>query len=652
MPHFSDRHTQHTSVVPQPSQPLETLAKHFSAGHIPSQQDFHDVIDMAAATYTLIDSGRGPGDGLELDDHNTLRVQTGEGVRVSENGVSLAVEPNGALQFNEARQLTLDRHKVLSVEAVKALPEADRAAIWQELKSATPPANGGVRASAASLAPLSRRTAIASAIARKLPQSEQALNVLQSHFASGHIPTEDDFHDLITLASASYLLAGSDNGVGAGLMLDETGRLAVQASPGAGIHADEHGVRLALEQNGGLQWGTTQQLQLDVTHVVSLAALQSLPNEARYKIYQLLMDAVLYENFGREQSWAAHTVGDDEVFSRRTVAAVSADGRTIAYKTTNKRNAPVVRVYRRTHWSETPETTVDIDIPLEWGDALHGFYIAVSERGQMIAISQTDPPFCCVYEIDDHLNATKMHDFYQGPLLVVSIIEGYIRLITVIPNGDNSSIYVFTYDIVDWKLSTPLEKDFFIFDAKLSSDQNFILVIRISDVYVYDMRIRFEATIPAPHSRIGATIPAPNGKFHGDACATLSKDGSQVIVGTRTSDGVSHASIYTLNATRDTWKLTDTLDGPSSAQPDRERRTVNVCTNDRGDIAIGQSTDDVHEVYVYYRGTAGWSEAHRLTANTPASRYGARVDMSADGSVLLVMAEDRVYVYSRTRLIT
>ncbi|MCG1055042.1 hypothetical protein KQH49_08780 [Mycetohabitans sp. B5] len=642
MPHLSDHHTRHTSVVPQPSQPLETLAKHFSAGHIPSQQDFHDVIDMAAATYTLIDSGRGPGDGLELDDHNTLRVQAGEGVRVSENGVSLAVEPNGALQFNEARQLTLDRHKVLSVEAVKALPEADRAAIWQELKSATPPANGGVRASAASLAPLSRRTAIASTTARKLPQSEQALNVLQSHFASGHIPTEDDFHDLITLASASYLLAGSDYGVGAGLMLDETGRLAVHANPEAGIHAEEYGVRLALEQNGGLQWSTAQQLQLDVPRTVSRAAFESLSNDVRYATYQLLENAAFGERFNQEQSWAIQ-VGNGKYPYHGAVAAISANGCTIAYAM-QKADETVVRVCRRAHaHARWPDATEDADIPVQRVADDKELNIAVSETGRMVALSSVRSKLCLVYGIDDNLKSTPMGEIEDAEALtVIDVSESYNELIAFSKNEENINEPAGTVDII---------VHYFLYQSNdrtwLKGDSSLISIDSESDVKIkssgsmillslFSFQFGKLFDIYDNHNWVKISSIA------GGDYATLSSNGSKAIVGKHEKDGSTHVDIYVHDVREYRW--TDTLVGPSLMQRDGE---VKVCANDRGDIAIGLDTDDSQEVWVYYNSTAGWSQAHRLTADTPASRYGTQVEMSADVSTLVVMAADRVYVYSR-----
>ncbi|WP_323073621.1 WD40 repeat domain-containing protein [Mycetohabitans endofungorum] len=124
----------------------QSLKEKFSEGHIPTQQDFSDLIDMASVGYAAVgtqpDGSKKPGPGLELDGNQRLSVKidnsTSEGgmrggLSIGPNGLSVAIDPSSGLQIDEEHRLTIAKDKLLSVNAFKQLSKADRQEIYKLL---------------------------------------------------------------------------------------------------------------------------------------------------------------------------------------------------------------------------------------------------------------------------------------------------------------------------------------------------------------------------------------------------------------------------------------------------------------------------------------------------------------------------------------
>ncbi|WP_323073620.1 hypothetical protein [Mycetohabitans endofungorum] len=126
---------------------IQSLKEKFSEGHIPTQQDFSDLIDMASVGYAAVgmqpNGSKKPGSGLELDGNQRLSVKIDNsiseggmrgGLNISPDGLSVAIDSSTGLQIDEERRMAIDRDALLSVNAFKQLSKADRRAIYQLLQ--------------------------------------------------------------------------------------------------------------------------------------------------------------------------------------------------------------------------------------------------------------------------------------------------------------------------------------------------------------------------------------------------------------------------------------------------------------------------------------------------------------------------------------
>ncbi|MCF2134589.1 MULTISPECIES: WD40 repeat domain-containing protein [Mycetohabitans] len=124
----------------------QSLKEKFSEGHIPTQQDFSNLIDMASVGYAAVGMQLGgskqPGLGLELDSNQRLSVKIdnskseggmGGGLSISPNGLSVAIDPSSGLQIDAEHRLSIAKDKLLSVDAFKQLSKADRQEIYRLL---------------------------------------------------------------------------------------------------------------------------------------------------------------------------------------------------------------------------------------------------------------------------------------------------------------------------------------------------------------------------------------------------------------------------------------------------------------------------------------------------------------------------------------
>ncbi|MCF2134588.1 MULTISPECIES: hypothetical protein [Mycetohabitans] len=127
---------------------IQSLKEKFSEGHIPTQQDFSDLIDMASVGYAAVGMQPGgskqPGLGLELDGSQRLSVKNDNsasedgmsgGLSISPNGLSVFIDPSSGLQIDAEHRMAVDKDALLSVNAFKQLSKADRRAIYQLLQA-------------------------------------------------------------------------------------------------------------------------------------------------------------------------------------------------------------------------------------------------------------------------------------------------------------------------------------------------------------------------------------------------------------------------------------------------------------------------------------------------------------------------------------
>ncbi|MCG1055041.1 hypothetical protein KQH49_08775 [Mycetohabitans sp. B5] len=125
----------------QPTQSVKALKERFSAGKVPAQQDYYDLITLASTAYALVGGdGSKPGAGLALDEHNALSLQLstaeGEGgLTVEANGVGVALDPASGLRFNEG-QLGIEPTHLLSVESFSSLSQDELRQIYWLLAKA------------------------------------------------------------------------------------------------------------------------------------------------------------------------------------------------------------------------------------------------------------------------------------------------------------------------------------------------------------------------------------------------------------------------------------------------------------------------------------------------------------------------------------
>ncbi|MCF7696894.1 hypothetical protein KPG66_12570 [Mycetohabitans sp. B2] len=417
-------------------------------------------------------------------------------------------------------------------------------------------------------------------------QSPTPTQSLKERFSEGCIPTQQDFSDLIDMASVGYAAVGTqpDNSKkpGLGLELDGNQRLSVKidnsASEGdmrGGLSVSSNGLSVAIDPSSGLQIDEEHRLKIDKDNLLSVNAFKQLCKDDRRAIYQLLLDSY---NFDSGKRLVASDMGADD--SLGISVAVSSDGRTLLIGAQNHNGDAswaYIFIKEAGEWKEKQKLTTSA------GD-VGGASVAISGDGK-----------------------------------------------TLLVGSQNGSAYVFRKEEEEWKEKQRLDTNTSVASLAISENGETIIIgnndrYRQMPAYVF--------TKEGDEWREKQRLTASNNDLCFGVRVAMSNNGQILLVGALESPD-NKIVAYVFMKEGEEWKEKNRLIVEESVNGSGG----GVAMSSNGEILIvGTINSKTGVAYVYMKNGDGWEEKQRLVTSTQQT-YGDldnNFAISGNGQTLLL----------------